>query len=896
MKRCVAWQDVSRRKERTNERRRELYAEKEEEKKLLGALTCETSAGGLDRAVKVATRALKSVAGRRRMPLLAAVVDQQVALRTAELSSALAATVASLPARSPDRRQAVATIAGVLSAKGAANSIGLPRKYVTSCVARIKEANTRLTAEPVSTAHIGVLEGRFILMFAFSEASMKSGQAPRKTGVTLYTEQPLWRFYMKYRVEFFHLCLLEAYEDPSYDAEVPRVVTEHQANCWAALWWSGQDDFDLVHVFAEREEHCRRERVQQGSQHTRGRPETKHARRDFDPAKWTLVPRSYRVIMGFLLKVSHECSPSLVAVVAANLPGLPGKWCGINIYPTTDPKHCPICEQGPQHQLRFRVLQNKYGNDGATETYAALEAVAEMSKLKKKIEALEAHRRAIGVQASYWQGVERNVMSARRLYAVTMDFVSWFSRNGDKVRDLVMVIVFGNMITYAHSINWGGTAGCDTYFVADVLNHVFRRTTLFEGATDVHLSSDRGSCFDNPRTLYVVSLMRRLCRERGKEFQAIEPHTNFKVAYHGAGRADGGGVSLKGHCTRWELEMGLPGDGPKFVQKVNDGSFRNHNRKTGHRTLAFDFSRVNYGSRVFESVTGPTNATKNLNDLSALKGVSRVEYSWSKDGELVGMDGVVRVRKEPDTGPWIFVDLLHSAYSRRGAMCSACTTHREIPVHHGRSPCPLSEVRAPRAEDVVQPSDARFEGCGEQVSRKPAKPRSRGGVATGPSNLTKPVLKEFLREHGLRTSGNRDELLTRAQGVDGSNSIINGKKSTNSSNDDTLESESDNSDDSDGTEGDEGVDETCPSGEAGYAVHSIDKVRTIRQQTQYQFTWLGEDAATWETRHSYERYGAVDHERGLTRDQIQARCDAIDAELRDARQNGRARRKSRRTS
>ena len=196
----------------------------------------------------------------------------------------------------------------------------------------------------------------------------------------------------------------------------------------------------------------------------------------------------------------------------------------------------------------------------------------------------------------------------------------------------------------------------------------------------------------------------------------------------------------------------------------------------------------------------------------------------------------------------------------------------------------------------MQPSDTRFEGCGEQVSRKPAKPRTRGGVATGPSNLTVDLLKAFLRRHGLPTSGTKSELLKRAQTIDGSSSINNSGASSSSSNDRARRGKRSDSgdesleeDDSDVTDGSESDDETGPSGETGYAVHSIDKRRTIRAQIQYQFTWIGEDKTTWETRFSYERWGAVDHERGMTRDQIQERCTAIDAEHRSKRASARSR-------
>jgi hypothetical protein len=380
----------------------------------------------------------------------------------------------------------------------------------------------------------------------------------------------------------------------------------------------------------------------------------------------------------------------------------------------------------------------------------------------------------------------------------------------------------------------------------------------------------------------------------------MEPHTNFKIAYHGAGRADGAGQACRGNSWRWELEMGQTASGPLFVQKINDGSFVPHNRQTGHRQVAFDFSKVNYGSGVFEALTGPPNAKKNLNDRSALTDVSRVEYSWLSNGEMVGMDGIVRVSKGPTTDKWEFVDLLHSEYSGRGVMCSTCTAREERPVHHGKSLCPTSAASAAplplRPTDVVQPNEARFEGCGEQLKRN-KKSKPRGGVKTGSDNLTCDMLRDFLREHGLPTTGRRDKLLKRAKGVDGSSSSSGdggggALKASTDSDEEALEWEGDSAEESDGVTGeDESEDREGPSG-AVFAVQSIDDRRTIRRQTQYLFTWVGEDKPTWETRNSYGDYdGKIDFVGGMSKELIQKRCDQLDEEARAARAAARAARK-----
>ena len=197
---------------------------------------------------------------------------------------------------------------------------------------------------------------------------------------------------------------------------------------------------------------------------------------------------------------------------------------------------------------------------------------------------------------------------------------------------------------------------------------------------------------------------------------------------------------------------------------MNEGYLASCQKQTARRTVAFDFSRVNYGSEVFAAVNGPGEG-RNLNDVSALADVGSASYSWLQDGVVTRMEGIVRVRELSGEGDWVFVDLLHSASSERGAMCGHCTAANGHPVHHRGQPCTALVAGPLSASDIVQPDAARFEGCGVQVSRKPALPKLKGSVRRGDSNLTVALLKPFLRKHGLSTKGRRDDLLARAKKV-----------------------------------------------------------------------------------------------------------------------------------
>ena len=771
-----------------NARRRDRYSEAKALREAVLLLTSAKSHGDLgdvDAAVSAVQRGLHTTPGKRAVPGLALLVEREVAARTAHLATALKTVVEKFPPRSGGRKHVVAHAVGGLpsgSRAEVAALLGVSRKYATKCVTWVCSRKTMVdTSDAISNTNgrsgveysqIGTTEGRLLLMWVMREASMKSGQKPRKTGITLYTEQPKWRFYVRYKIEFFHLCLMEAHEDEKYwCGQVPLLVKVHDANCWAAMWKSTQDGFDMTHVFAERQEKYRQDRLANGHDadmacmepSKKGRIPTAEARSCFDPGTWELVPRSYRAIMSFLSKVNHESGPSYGLTHAFHSDAVGGvKWYGISILCTTDPKHCPLCENGIRHRLRLKELEGSHTSDSINETYEGLEAYAEILKLQKKIARYEKHLKSMSVQAAYKKELQRRCEKDPSVIIVTADFVAWFARDGSKVRDLVLVLSRRSRKTYVHCINWGDTAGCDTHFVADAMKHVLLKTTLFRGVSVVHWFSDHGPCFDNARTFYVTSCMHTATAKLRDDGVGIVMHTGFGTEYHAADVADGAGAAACATYSRWALENQTSGNGPLFVKMMNSGYLTSCQRQTATRIVAFDFSTVDYGSEVFAAVDGPGRKS-NQNDVSALQNVGSVAYSWIQDGVVTRMEGIVRVRELCGVGDWVFVDLLHSATSGRGVMCGKCTADNSHPVHHRGQPC-LARVAEPiLPSDIVQPDIARLEGHGVQESRKPIIPRSKGVVRTGEGNLTVKMMKAFCRKNGLSTVGRRDVLLARVR-------------------------------------------------------------------------------------------------------------------------------------
>ena len=147
------------------------------------------------------------------------------------------------------------------------------------------------------------------------------------------------------------------------------------------------------------------------------------------------------------------------------------------------------------------------------------------------------------MQGEYKKDLERQAATDPSIVVVTADFVSWFARDGVKVRDLVLVLLRRKVTTYVHCVNWGNTAGCDMYFVADAVKHVLLRTSLFHGVATMHWFSDHGSCFDNARTFYVMSCMHNATAKLRASGAGVDVNNGFMSEYHGAGRADDAGAA-----------------------------------------------------------------------------------------------------------------------------------------------------------------------------------------------------------------------------------------------------------------------------------------------------------------------------------------------------------------
>ena len=100
--------------------------------------------------------------------------------------------------------------------------------------------------------------------------------------------------------------------------------------------------------------------------------------------------------MGYLSYCSYETLPGV-----GELFNFPTQWKGVNVLTTTDPKFCPVCENGVKNQLRLKRLRKEYTDDGS---FKMLMVHSEIQHLEKKMQEHATHRKSIEVQEGIQEG------------------------------------------------------------------------------------------------------------------------------------------------------------------------------------------------------------------------------------------------------------------------------------------------------------------------------------------------------------------------------------------------------------------------------------------------------------------------------------------------------------
>ena len=806
----------------------------------------------VEKAKEVIQHGLQTVCGRRMLGGLSSLLEERID----EDKKSVTNVVNAFSPLSPVRKHVLGLAGSAYSGRKVllAKELKVSPSYLYKAIKLDKQHDIFSLSNRQKVSQIGPIEGKLLVAFIRSEASAKSGQKRRVTGETLYTDQTLFSLHNKYKMECFQLYLAEAKQDPKYHTLTPpSSVSEHEANCWHALWRSQQPDFDLLVEIRKRAAMSRQE-VPDGCCQptnlapTRGRPCTKDLRQNFDPSKWTIVPRSWGAITDFLKTFDDREKAGRDEKQQSGTPGKQNKkkWKGITVLTTTDQKSCSLCQFGPTNMKKLEKIEEEIAK--SPDNIARMVLESQQHQLRSKVGAYKRHLESLANQRAYLKRCELETLTDETKAVLYRDFVSWYARDGTKVRDLVFVLIRKNKPVYIHNIYWGDEAGCDSYFVVDACDHLFTKVPLLDKVEQLTVGGDHGPCFSSRKTMYWESLVYELTKAaRKNRKKGLELLIDFLTSYHAFGRHDGAGMVLKCMHTRWSLENDSTGNGELLRAIVNDGYARKFT-KSHSRMVAFLFDKINYGRNIFAAVDGPDKTTKDYNCKISLRPIESVRYSWKlPDGTTARIPGVMRVRALSDRGEWTFVDTRHSATSLNGRMCTLHTAASGFPVYHGENTCQDDDEVMVSAQDRVQPLHDRMAESGEQLAvRKKSRTNKKSSSA-----VTVRQLKVFLKSRNLSTSGTKDVLWTRAREAEADVNIISDEHPEED--EEEEEEEEENVDDNQSSSsGGEKTGSKHYSSDSSEHAHVIEKIETWRivgkrnPQEQFYVRWQ-DDEQTWET-------------------------------------------------
>ena len=109
---------------------------------------------------------------------------------------------------------------------------------------------------------------------------------------------------------------------------------------------------------------------------------------NFDPSTWKLIPRSYKTVMNYLSDLDQNSFPE----ISEEHKAWPATWRGVKVLSTTDPKYCPLCENGVRNALRLKRLREIYRDD---DSFEQLKNYQEIARLEKTMKELREHQEAI---------------------------------------------------------------------------------------------------------------------------------------------------------------------------------------------------------------------------------------------------------------------------------------------------------------------------------------------------------------------------------------------------------------------------------------------------------------------------------------------------------------------
>ncbi len=282
------------------------------------------------------------------------------------------------------------------------------------------------------------------------------------------------------------------------------------------------------------------------------------------------------------------------------------------------------------------------------------------------------------------QQCEADLKFGDRTCLLYRDFVNTYSEAGSKIKNLVLVKITRGadgqlVVEKRHNLCSSKQAGCDAFFVADVMDFHMKAVTdggsgFLEHEDHIIQSGDHGPHFACCETVWNES---QFFDKYGKTLSNL-----FLCSYHAYNRCDGAGVCLKKAAEAASRDQCGPIDAEDYVNLMNSA---HHFDTTAHT-----FSSINRGVDIFP---------KKLKKMSGVKKFCEVLFTHGDQNGSIGAHtvGVARARLVPGSGPFTVFDLVPRAKAW-GPLCRVCSSAQQRAVYHKRegSKC------APTAKAIIQ--------------------------------------------------------------------------------------------------------------------------------------------------------------------------------------------------
>ena len=337
-------------------------------------------------------------------------------------------------------------------------------------------------------------------------------------------------------------------------------------------------------------------------------------------------------------------------------------------------------------------------SDCKKETATWWECVQRLRKLRADLARYARHLLQYAQCRPIIQKIESGLQPGQAV--VYRDFVAQYNCDGEKVANLVLVVIWIAVVNGVSSkqvfkLNHFCSAkkerSQDAYFVAAVFDFHFgkggKHSAFFKNQkiTKIFLSGDHGSHFSSIQTIYNESCF--------FEKYGLEVHLFFLCSYHAFNRCDAAG------CEGKTLNKQMAGDrkglrtGSEFSSALNDSNYSN--------SYGWDMEDgIERRNEIVFPVPLVSDATLDL------RRKCEVRFYWEdEEGERKRETGVVLVREVPelpsvfctsaseyvrDVTPYKFFDLRQEPPN--GCLCRPCSDAAQRVVRHGDEPCPLAGI------------------------------------------------------------------------------------------------------------------------------------------------------------------------------------------------------------